>query len=173
MPVGRSCCSVSERWARLFHVCVSILLGVDVQCSRREEKPRAVCHWLAERASPTLRASTGHGAASPVGWMVHRISKICNITHGCNYLKVSHYRKYVYYGLKIFKLSLPTQRMREENWFCILVAAHKLVICGSCRLFTFSSCHDVTLGVICTGRHPLHINTPPCLGVIRFKIYML
>lgn len=87
------------------------LLGADVQCSRREAKPRAVCDWFAERASPTLWAHTGHGAASPVGWMVHRISKICNITNWCNYLKVSYYEKRVFMVrtyINWSSLSLPT-----------------------------------------------------------------
>lgn len=94
--VSRPGSAASERLEQLLYVCVSILLGAGVQCSRREEKPRAVCDWFAERASPPLRAHAGHGAASPVGWMVHRISKTRSITHCCNYLKVSYYERHVF-----------------------------------------------------------------------------
>lgn len=54
MPVGLSCSAVSKSSEQLPKVRASILLGADVQRSRGEEKPRAVCDWLAERASPTL-----------------------------------------------------------------------------------------------------------------------
>lgn len=87
---------------------VCILLGADVQCSRREEKPRTVCDWFAERTSPTLRAHTGHGAASPVGGMVHRISKICNIFQGLMLWKKC------FYGVYIYKLIL-TESTNSQN----------------------------------------------------------